>query len=174
MSGLVPLHPVDMPVALRLAEAPEEKYADLGASLGISMSTAHAAVARLERSGLLRPASRTVNWLALREFLAHGLRYAFPARPGAAVAGVPTAHAAPPLAQHFSSDEAYVWPDARGPVMGRAITPLYPQAIGLPTRCPSLYHLLALADALRAGRARERKLALDTLGALLGPSAGRA
>ncbi|NIM48601.1 MAG: hypothetical protein GTN62_02695 [Gemmatimonadales bacterium] len=162
------LHSVDLPVVLRLAESPEAKYGSLGEDLGISGSTAHQAVRRLGVSGLLRPGSRTVNWLALRQFLAHGLRYAFAARPGAQVRGVPTAHAAPPLAHHIVSDDALVWPDANGPANGRAVVPLYPQATQLPERCPSAYELLALADALRVGRARERSYALELLDARLG------
>lgn len=169
MQNLISLHPVDVPVALRLAETPDARYQDLGASVGVSVSTAHAAVQRLELAGLLRPESRTVNWLALREFLAHGVRYAFPARPGVSARGVPTAHAAPPLAGHIVSNDALVWPHPDGPVTGRAIAPLYQQATQLPQRCPSLYELVALADALRVGRARERSLALEALDARLGP-----
>lgn len=165
------LRPVDVPVALRLAEAPGPSYQILAADLGISPSWAHAAVQRLEQAGLLLPASRSVNWLALREFLAHGLRYAFPARAGERVRGVPTAHAAPPLAAHILAEDALVWPRADGPVSGQAITPLYPQAIELPERRPSLYELLALADALRVGRARERKRALEELDARIGHAA---
>ena len=62
----------------------------------------------------------------------------------------------------------YVWPSAEGPADGEAINLLYPQAIQLPERCPSLYQLLTLADALRVGRVRERKLALEELEARLG------
>ena len=52
-----------------------------------------------------------------------------------------------------------VWPSADGTVRGLAFSPLYrsaPQAAG---RDEILYELLALVDALRAGRARERELA---------------
>lgn len=166
-----PLKPVDVPVALRLAQKPEAKYAELAADLGISSSTAYGAVRRLQYAALLRPESRHVNWLHLRDFLGHGLRYAFPARPGARMRGVPTSHAAPPLRDHIraAADDVYVWPSAEGPADGEAISPLYPQAVQLPERCPSLYQLLALADALRVGRVRERKLALETLEARLGP-----
>lgn len=163
MPALEPLKPIDLVVGLRLLEIPEAKYDRLRADLGISTSTAHAAVQRLRAAGLLRPESRTVNRLTLTEFLEHGVRYAFPARPGPEARGVPTAHAAPPLAAHILAEDALVWPSATGSSTGRAVVPLYPGATDLPQRCPSLYQSLALVDALRVGRAREQKLARDEL-----------
>lgn len=157
------LKPIDIVVALRLAESPEAKYEQLGNDLGISASWAHAAVQRLLAAGLLRPDSRTVNQLALREFLEHGLRYAFPARPGAEVRGVPTAHSGPPLAARVVAEDVLVWPSVSGTSVGRGIAPLYERAAELPRRCPSLYENLTLVDALRVGRARERKLAGEEL-----------
>jgi hypothetical protein len=164
MPDIQPLKPVDIAVALRLAAAPEAKYDQLSADLGISSSTAHAAVRRLQVAGLLRPGSRAVNRLAFQEFLEHGVRYAFPARPGAEVRGIPTAHAGPPLAGHIVAEDLFVWPSASGPAIGRAVAPLYPGATELPARCPSVYESLTLVDALRVGRARERKLAAEALG----------
>ena len=162
------LKAIDIPVALRLAQVPEEKYAQLSEDLGVSSSTTHGSVARLQAAGLLRPESRTVNWLNLREFIEHGLRYAFPAVPGKSVRGVPTAHASPPLKDHILSSDVVVWPDAHGPAEGKAVVPLFPQSKELPSRCPELYEAVALADALRIGRVRERKLALAELDARLG------
>jgi DNA-binding Lrp family transcriptional regulator len=168
MAELVALHPVDIPVALRLAEGSELSYQALSADLGISTSTAHAAVARLESAGLVRPGAKSVNWLALKEFLEHGLRYAFPARPGTYVRGVPTAHSGPALASHIRAEDALVWRQAAGSVTGQEIAPLYPQAVDLPNRRPSLYDLVTLADALRVGRVRERTRALEELERRLG------
>jgi DNA-binding Lrp family transcriptional regulator len=158
-----PLKPVDVVVALRLAETPEAKYQQLSDDLGISASWAHAAVRRLQAAGLLRPGSRVVNGLTLREFLEHGLRYAFPAHPGAEARGVPTAHSGPPLAARVVAEDRLVWPSASGPTIGRAVAPLYERATELPRRCPSVYESLTLVDALRVGRARERKLAGEDL-----------
>jgi DNA-binding Lrp family transcriptional regulator len=169
--NLHPLKPAGLVVALRLAEAPEAQYAQLAADLGISASAAHGAVRRLQAAGLLRPDSRIVNRLALSEFLGHGVRYAFPARPGDEVRGVPTAHSAPPLADHIVAEDVLVWPSHGGPATGRAIAPLYPKASELPHRCPTLYQSLALVDALRVGRARERKLALEAIHDWLAASA---
>jgi hypothetical protein len=171
MLALEPLKPIDVVVALRLAEGPEAKYEQLRADLGISASWAHAAVQRLQAANLLRPKSRTVNRLALMEFLEHGLRYAFPARPGAEARGVPTAHSGPPLAARVVAEDSMVWPCASGSSVGRAIAPLYERATELPQRCPSVYESLTLVDALRAGRARERKLAVEELARRLAQAA---
>jgi DNA-binding Lrp family transcriptional regulator len=163
VAELEPLKPIDVVIALRLAEVPEAKYEQLSAALGISTSWAHAAVRRLQAAGLLRPNSRTVNGLALREFLEHGLRYAFPAQPGPEVRGIPTAHSGPPLAARVVAEDRMVWPSASGSSVGHAIAPLYERATELPQRCPSVYENLTLVDALRVGRARERKLAAEEL-----------
>ena len=77
------------------------------------------------------------------------------------VAGVPTAHAAPPLNARIapSADPPPVWPSIAGSVRGMALIPLYPTAPAAALRSPALYENLALFDALRAGNARERALA---------------
>lgn len=162
-NALAQLHSIDIPVALALAHEPGASYQALSGYLGISPSTAHGAVRRLQLAGLVRPGGRAANWLALREFLAHGLRYVFPARPGERVRGVPTAHAAPPLSDHIAAEDVIVWPASGGSASGQAIEPLFPQAVELPERQPAVYEMVALADALRIGRARERGRALEEL-----------
>lgn len=164
-----PLHPRDIAVALLLAIEPSAKYDRLSSVLGISLSSAHAAVQRLGGAGLLIHGERRVNRLALHEFLSHGLRYAFPARPGATSRGVPTAHAGPTLRRLMGALHApYVWPDATGPEVGAQIEPLVPAAPALAQRAPELFDLLTLADALRVGQARERRLATTALAQRLG------
>jgi len=98
---------------------------------------------------------------ALRNFLLHGVPYAFPARQKESTRGMPTAWAAPALSAKISSSEQPppVWPDPDGTVQGTAVEPLYPSVPGAARRNPALYDLLALVDALRIGRARERKIA---------------
>jgi hypothetical protein len=75
--------------------------------------------------------------------------------------GVPTAHAAAPLNQQIApgDDPPPVWPHPEGPTRGVALLPLYRTVPAAALRDPALYEVLALIDALRAGRARERKLA---------------
>jgi len=165
------LRPVDAVVGLKLAMEPGQLYESLAEELGISLSTAHQAVQRLNSAGLAI-GDRQMSRAALMEFLAHGIRYAFFAEPGPDVRGVPTAHSAPPLSEEIVSDEAYVWPSAAGDRRGAAVPPLYEGADMLPETSPKLYRALALVDAIRVGRARERKRATEHLEKLLqSPSA---
>lgn len=50
-----------------------------------------------------------------------------------------------------------------GPARGPEIRPLYRSAPIAAAADPQLHELLALLDALRSGRARERKMAVDAL-----------
>lgn len=157
------LKPQDVAVALRLALGPEAAYDEIAADLSMSASTAHASVRRLQRAGLLRPESRSVNRHALLEFLEHGLRYVFPATPDAMARGVPTAYSGPLLASEIVAEDAVVWADPDGRARGHAIPPLVEKAATLPTKCPAVYDLLTLVDAIRIGRVRERSRAMALL-----------
>lgn len=101
----------------------------------------------------------------LKEFLIHGVKYAFPVHRGGLVRGVPTAHAAPPLKQQIaeSSEPPPVWPDPEGNVRGLEFSPLYKNVPAAARRDSNLYELLALVDAIRDGRAREREIAIREL-----------
>lgn len=157
------LKPQDVAVALRLAEMPERSYVALGADLSMSPSTAHGSVERLQLAGLLRPDSRHVNRHFLMEFLEHGVRYMFPAKLNAPARGVPTAYSGPPLASEFISNDTIVWPDVKGNTVGQSMTPLYENAPELVDKCPSVYELLTLVDAIRIGRVRERATAVEKI-----------
>lgn len=165
------LHPHDVAVALYLLSDPSLPYPKIAADLGMSLSTAHASVQRLIRSGLIRESigadrrsrERKVNRRALLEFLEHGVQYAFAGTLGAVGRGVPTAHAGPALSDVILSDEAVVWPDATGDAFGPTLEPLLPSAAQLRGSHPETYALLSAVDAIRIGRARERKLAADFL-----------
>jgi hypothetical protein len=95
----------------------------------------------------------------LKEFLFHGARYAFPPLRGSMVAGVPTAHVAPPLNTHIAPSADPVPPSIEGSVRGMTLIPLYPSAPAAALRNPMLYENLALFDAIRSGNLRERALA---------------
>ena len=56
-----------------------------------------------------------------------------------------------------------VWPYLRGTVRGYSFEPLYKHAAEAALADPAFYELLSLADALRDGRVRERKIALEIL-----------
>lgn len=122
---------------------------------------------RCKDSGLLywSDLEKRVNRPALAEFLCHGMRYVFPPDKGGLVRGIPTAAAAKPLNSHFLDDgePPPVWPYPEGTVRGLSFAPLYklaPKAALLDNR---FYELLALCDAIRGGRTRERAMASDLL-----------
>lgn len=155
----------------RLAQGPSSggptwTYPSLAAALGLSASEAHACVRRAQESGLYDPHARRVLKPRLLEFLVHGVRYAYPLVRGSLTRGVPTAHGAPPLRDKIrtsESDALPVWPDPEGTVRGEAWSPLYPSVPAAVRRDATLYEALALLDAIRGGRARERALAVEEL-----------
>ncbi len=139
---------------------------DLAQAVGISQPEAHNALKRLAAAGLYDAENRKVNRRALLEFLLHAVKYVYPAQLGGPTRGMPTAWAAPPLSEQIAGGneaERPVWPSPDGSVRGAALDPLYPSAPAAAARDPKLYELLALVDALRMGRARERTLAADAL-----------
>jgi DNA-binding Lrp family transcriptional regulator len=157
------LKPQDIVVALRLLDAgPEGRaYPKIAEAIGISASEAHAAVRRGIRSGLIDAESRQVRRDSLGEFLVHGLRYTFPAEWSGVTRGIPTSYAAPPLKAHFSPSELPpVWPYPEGTARGEGLAPLYKSVPKAAMGDPHLYEWLVLVDAVRAGRARERKFAI--------------
>jgi len=162
--------PQDIIVAFKLTlDADQSSYAGMGKSLGMSASEVHAAVRRLVEARLVDPETKKVRLVAFRNFLVHGLPYAFPATPKEITRGMPTAWASPAISGKISSSEQLppVWPDPEGRVQGASVQPLYPSVPGAARRDPRLYDLLALADALRIGRARERDFAEKALDQML-------
>lgn len=165
------LKPQDLVVLLKLALNREDRwsYTSLASSLGMSPSEVHAAVRRAIHAGLMSAEHLRPNRAALEELLVHGVKYVFAAERGAVTRGIPTAHAAPALAGEFVADEELppVWPDPEGTVRGETLEPLYPSVPHAVRSDERLYAGLALVDALRIGRARERKLAAQRLHELL-------
>lgn len=138
-------------------------YSHLALELVMSPSEVHASVKRAHASGLLHGAEREnrPNIGALEEFLGHGLKYVFPAERGELTRGVATSYGAAPLRALIAAtdDPIPVWPYAEGKQRGVSLAPLYKTAPLAALRDPSFYELLVLADALREGRARERRIA---------------
>lgn len=163
------LKPQDLLVVLKLwvGRAKSWTYPLLAQELGISLSEVHGAVKRAAKAGFLLEASlaKGPNPLALREFLIHGAKFAFPAERGGMTRGIPTAYAAAPLnAEILPGDEPPpVWPHPEGTERGLAFAPIYAAAPAAALQDPALYELLALLDAIRGGRARERQRAIQLL-----------
>jgi hypothetical protein len=156
------MKPQDILVLLKILLKEENpwRFSDLANELEMSVSEVHSALVRSQQAGLMDTEGRQVFHSALIEFLLHGLRYVFPAIPGSICRGMPTSHSAPPLSKQIvQGEEKYVWPDDDGRVRGQSITPLYSSAPSAAKKDPRLYELLALIDALRVGRTREKTLA---------------
>jgi hypothetical protein len=159
------LKPQDVMVALKLCTYPKRRPAIsvVASDLGLSPSEVHGAIKRLHSARLVHGPEMQdkPNVSALEEFLVHGLKYVFPAEHGQVTRGVPTSYAAEPLkGEILPGDELPpVWPWQDGDTRGVALEPLYKTAPIAALRDPVLYQFLALADALRGGRARERKIA---------------
>jgi hypothetical protein len=163
------LKPQDILVLLKIVVSDRDawSYPHLAAELNMSSSEVHAAVGRVEAAGLgtkglfgLQPIHQ-----ALEEFLVHGLRYVFYPKRGGLVRGIPTGYAALPLRKHFmeSKEPPPVWPHPEGEVRGLEFSPLYKSAPNAARKDQKLYEWLALIDAVRGGRARERDLAIKEL-----------
>lgn len=111
-----------------------------------------------------------VNNRNLAEFAAHGAKYAFPANRLPVAVGVPTSHSAPAFAGVFApGSDDWVWPHPNGTARGQGLEPLHPSVPFAAMRDARLYEMLALFDALRVGRARERGMALKRLPLLIYP-----
>lgn len=164
------LKPQDLLVVLKLVslEGRTLSYADLASEVGLSASEVHSSIRRAGAAGLvsLTGGRAAVIREALREFLLHGARYAFPATCGGIARGFPTAQAAPPLDIRFTpgGEPPFVWPDPAGEARGIALHPLYSAAPGAARRDPVLYEYLALFDALRGGAPAAQRAAFQELG----------
>ncbi|MBP7513220.1 MAG: hypothetical protein KA791_01655 [Flavobacteriales bacterium] len=159
------MRPQDLAVLLKIVALGSEPWLarELASALRLSPAEVSNSLKRSAMAGLLDATRRKVAKGNLLDFLQHGLPYVFPVRPGGSVRGVPTAHSAAPLAAKFLSVEPYVWPSAKGSAKGQGIQPLYPGAVEASLQDAALYQLLALADALRVGRTRERTEAAKEL-----------
>ncbi len=159
------MRPQDVVILLKIAAKGNNAWLmkDLANELFISASEVTESLNRNVYAGLLAPDKRQIMKSALLDFLRYGLRYVFPQKAGTLVRGIPTAHSAPPLNDLIASEVAYVWPDAKGEAKGLALEPLI---ASVPAACKldaALYELIALTEALRAGKAREQETAFNEL-----------
>jgi hypothetical protein len=159
------LKPQDLVVAVRLAMpvARPWTYPELGASLCMSASEAHAAVKRASQCGLVDGDSRKARRSALLEFIVHGLRYVLPPSWSGVARGIPTSYAAAPLNVSIVQGQGElppVWPHPAGQTRGQGLRPIYKSVPAAALLDAQLYEWMVLLDAIRSGRARERELAV--------------
>jgi hypothetical protein len=159
------MSPLDVVVLLKIISIGNSSWNQkpLAESLFMSQSEISKSVARSRYAGLLDPSGKNVRKLALLDFLKYGIAVVFPQQPGAVVRGIPTAHSAPPLNKIIQSTEHYVWPSGKGTLRGQSIVPLYPSVVEAVQKDEKLYEMLAMVDAIRVGRAREKELAINEL-----------
>lgn len=167
------LRPQDVFVLLKLLSYKGHRppIAKIASDLSMSGSQVHSSLKSLQRSRLVAASQDggRPNLKAVQEFLIHGLKYAFPPRRGEITRGIPTGYAAPPLNRRIEagSDPPPVWPTPDGTVRGMSVEPLHKMVPVAVVHDSTLYELLALVDALRDGRVRERELAEKELTARL-------
>lgn len=168
------LQPVDVLVVLKLAALgdAEASVRELDEQLGVPKSTISLSLRRLREHHLLREVGgrRRLQRIALRDLVETGIRWIAPAEIGDYELGLPTSHAAEPLASHLRGDpDPLVIPLPHGPARGRAVTPIHALAPRAAANDEKLYRLLVIADAFRIGRPRDREVAKMELRRYLHP-----
>ncbi len=161
------LKPQDVLIVLKLVVIGKQgwSYKILAGELFMSSSEVHSGIKRASAAHLIDHNQKVPLKKSIEEFLVHGVKYAFPPDRGDLTRGMLTGYAASPLVNHFQigSEAPPVWPHPEGSVKGYEFSPLYksvPKAASVDLK---LYELLALVDAIRDGRARERNLAVSEI-----------
>ena len=171
---LLPLGSLDLLVVLKMAAATPSagrcSVRKLAEALDVPKSNVDRSVRRLVAQSVVvdGPDGKRLNRLNARDLFSHGVRWLAPARPGKIVLGLPTAHAAAPLANQLPGDsDPVVIPLDEGPMRGRSVAPIHPSAPAAAQRDPKFHELLAIVDGIRIGGAREREVAVAALRARL-------
>lgn len=158
-----PIKPHDIIVLLKILLKGESgwKYEQLEEELGFSKSVIHRSLSRCAKAKFISPNPFEYFFTSnLLEFLQHGIQYAFAVEPGKISKGIPTAHSAPVLNKLIiAENDQYIWQDAKGSVRGQVIEPLDKRIAEIIKNDPELYDILALIDAIRVGKNREKEIA---------------
>jgi len=160
------MRPQDIIVLLKIIALNNNQWRnlDIAHSLKISPSEVSEVLHRCKIAKLVNKEKRVVHLNALTEFLIYGLKYVFPAEPGAIAKGIPTAHSATPIKDKIISNaESYVWPSSNGNSRGQSIDPLYKTVPEAAMVDQVFYELIALVDTIRIGKAREVEIAIEEL-----------
>lgn len=170
MLTCIMLHPLDIILAIKLVlNSHDATQAELANELSVSASQINRAYKGCYKSGFVDEHSQLVIRPALVEFLVHGFKYVFPGELGPITRGIPTAHSAESIASQMGpSNAVYVWPHANGTVRGEAIQPIFKSVPAASLKDAKFYEAMALLDAIRVGRARERNLAASAISRIIG------
>jgi DNA-binding Lrp family transcriptional regulator len=149
-------------------------YAQLAEETCLSVGEVHASVKRLKKSQLFDEFTKSVIPPAFTEFLVHGLKYVFPADIGTPTRGVAASHSASILHDEMLQSDAdvYVWAYSQGKQKGLSIKPLSKNTPKAALKDPKLYDFLALIDAIRIGKTRERTIAARKIETMIQEMAG--
>jgi hypothetical protein len=155
------LRPQDIPILLKIAVKNDHEWfmKDIASELNISRSEVSESINRSKYAGFLDDSGRHIRKHALLEFLVHGIKYVFPEKPGGQTRGILTAHSASPINERITGEIQYVWPTHKGKSLGFAVKPLYKGVVDAVENDAEFYEMMALIDAIRVGKARERELA---------------
>lgn len=166
------LKPQDIFILLKLIALGETpwSYSSLASDLFMSTSEVHAGLRRAVAARLMDYQREHPLKNALEEFLLHGIKYTFPPDRGGLTRGIPTGFAADPLKEKIvqPKEPPPVWPDPEGTTRGYEFSPLYRSVPKAVLKDNKLYELLAIVDAIRDGRAREKEIAVKELKKRLG------
>lgn len=159
------MKPQDVVVLLKIIAKNSDDWQqkNLADELSMSQSEISQSVNRSKYAGLMDGTAKKVMRLAFMDFLQFGLSVVFPQQAGPIVRGIPTAHSTSPLNELIVSTELYIWPYSKGKIKGHSIIPLFKSVPEAALKDSLLYELLALCDAIRIGRAREKEIAIDEL-----------
>ena len=159
----------DIVIALYLANEHNSgsSVREISSRLEISIGEISNSLKRLVASKLLDASSRKILKANLMEFLVHGLQYVFPPEKMAPGKGLPTAWGHEVFSE-ISANEIPVLQHIDGKAYGPAIKPFYKNMANALLRDKELYMWVAVVDALRMGRSREKKIAIEKLKELLG------
>ena len=135
----------------------------LGEGMRTDIAVLHRSVGRLKHARLLDE-ERRLNRASAEEFLVHAVPYLIPGKLGAEGRGIPTAWGVEPLRSALVHDgPSPVWASPHGTTRGPVLEPIAESVVDWVEEGPAMLQWLALVDAMRVGRARERELASNEL-----------
>lgn len=164
------LRPYDPVVALYLGSLKKwDHYEKASQELLISPSMIFASVKRLRYAGLIADGPNRVNIKALGDFIQYGVPYAFADKPMEMTLGIPTSWGCPALKSNFNFSENTpdVWAHPKGVVRGYRVEPLHKKFPEASLGNENIYNYCGLIDAIRLGRSREKKMAIDLVKEIL-------
>lgn len=143
---------------------------EIAESTGISASEVSKGCKRLTAAHLVvsRDGQVFAEIGALFEWLAFGVRYAYPQESVGYGRGIPTSWNCPVLKSEMAlPTPAWVWPVAGGDSDGTLIKPIHDSVPFASSQDEGLYRVLSLLEAIRGGKPRElviaRKLLTDII-----------